>query len=184
MIQETVWLITLALMACITGVFIYVAINSSKPVDDYEAVQQRAYSLRTKFFWGLVVAGVIIYFATTQILPYAATRGTLPATAVEIDVVGKQWFWELSQQEARVGETVIFNVSSADVNHGLGIYDSELRLLAQTQAMPGYQNRLKFTFEEPGEYRLMCLEYCGLAHHVMITPFRVTSVTEENEYVQ
>jgi heme/copper-type cytochrome/quinol oxidase subunit 2 len=41
---------------------------------------------------------------------------------------------------------VEFQVTSADVNHGFGIYDRSGRLLAQTQAMPGITNRLVYTF--------------------------------------
>ena len=173
MIQETVWIISLTLMAIIAAVFIYVAVNSSKTVPDYTAVLARALSFRAKLFWTLLVAGLVIFFATTRVLPYAATRGATSADAVEIHVVGKQWFWELSQNEVEAGATVIFNVTAADVNHGMGIYDGELRLLAQTQAMPGYENKLKYTFDKPGRYRLMCMEYCGLAHHAMIIPFSV-----------
>ena len=171
--QQTVWLISLSLMAVITAVFVYVAVNSSKTVPDIDAVQARALGFRAKLFWVLLVAGVVIYIATTQVLPYATTRGEVTAGAVEIDAVGRQWFWQLSQSEVAAGTTVIFNVKTEDVNHGLGIYDSELRLLAQTQAMPGYENKLKYTFSEPGEYKLLCLEYCGLAHHSMIIPFNV-----------
>ena len=173
MIQETVWLISLSLMAIIAAVFIYVAINTSKTVPDYDAVVTRALSFRAKLFWTLLVAGVVIFFATTQVLPYATTRGEVTADAVEIDAIGKQWFWQLSQNQVEAGTTVIFNVTAEDVNHGMGIYDSELRLLAQTQAMPGYENKLKYTFNEPGQYRLMCMEYCGLSHHAMIIPFIV-----------
>ena len=173
MIQETVWFISLLLMAVIAAVFVYVAVNSSRTVQDYAAVQARALSFRARLFWLLLVVGAIIFFATTRVLPYASTHGVLAADAVEIDAVGRQWFWELSQNEVEAGATVIFNVTTEDVNHGMGIYDSELRLLAQTQAMPGYENKLQFTFNEPGEYKLMCLEYCGLAHHSMIIPFIV-----------
>ena len=173
MIQETVWLTSLSLMAIIAAIFIYVAVNSSKTAPDYNEVQKRALSFRAKLFWVLLVAGVIIFFATTQVLPYATTRGEVTADAVEIDAVGRQWFWQLSQNEVEAGTTVIFNVTTEDVNHGMGIYDSELRLLAQTQAMPGYENKLKYTFTEPGQYRLLCMEYCGLSHHTMIIPFNV-----------
>jgi len=34
--------------------------------------------------------------------------------------------------------------------------------------MPGYVNRLGYTFTETGEYEVLCLEYCGLAHHAMV----------------
>ena len=64
-------------------------------------------------------------------------------------------------------------VTSADVNHGFGIYDADLRLVAQTQAMPGYTNRLRHTFAAEGTYRVLCMEYCGLVHHNMITEIKV-----------
>ena len=92
-------------------------------------------------------------------------------------VVGHQWAWELDPGTIRVGERVEFQVTSADVNHGFGIYDPGGRLLAQTQAMPGYSNRLVHTFTAPGKHRILCLEYCGLVHHGMMLEFYVTDST-------
>ena len=40
-------------------------------------------------------------------------------------------------------------------------------LLAQTQAMPGYMNRMRITFDQPGTYTVLCLEFCGMSHHRM-----------------
>ncbi len=73
------------------------------------------------------------------------------------------------------GRPVEFRVTAGDVNHGMGVYDETLRLLVQVQAMPGFTNRLVYTFAEPGTYRLLCLEYCGLAHHGMIAELKVTA---------
>ena len=72
-------------------------------------------------------------------------------------------------------QSVRFDVTSADVNHGFGIYTREGRLVAQTQAMPGYVNRLRLQFDRPGTYRVMCLEFCGLSHHVMTGVIEVTA---------
>jgi cytochrome c oxidase subunit 2 len=58
------------------------------------------------------------------------------------------------------------------------MYDRSGRLLAQTQAMPGITNRLVYTFTQPGKYRILCLEYCGLAHHGMILELDVLGATE------
>ena len=44
-----------------------------------------------------------------------------------------------------------------------------MQMVAQTQAMPGYVNRLQYTFATPGTYHILCLEYCGLVHHAMMT---------------
>ena len=78
----------------------------------------------------------------------------------------------------RAGIPVQFEVTSGDVNHGVGIYDADDHLLTQTQAMPGVTNRLVHTFAQPGRYRILCLEYCGLAHHGMIAEFDVVGSGE------
>ena len=44
--------------------------------------------------------------------------------------------------------------------------------------MPGHTNRLAYTFTQPGKYRVLCLEYCGLAHHGMMTEFEVVAAKE------
>jgi len=175
MIQNVVLILTVSLMTVVIAVFIFVALNAGRDAGDYAPVQEKAYRLRARFFWLLLVAGVLITVVTTLDLPYAATRGELADTGRQIEVEGRQWYWQLSDQKARQGETVVFNVTTSDVNHGFGIYDPDMRLVGQTQAMPGYANSLKFRFEKPGTYKLLCMEYCGLAHHAMISEFNVGS---------
>ena len=48
-----------------------------------------------------------------------------------------------------VGAVVEFRVTTLDVNHGFSLYAPDGRLVAQTQAMPGYVNRLRVTFDNP-----------------------------------
>ena len=75
--------------------------------------------------------------------------------------------FEIDRNSVRVGELVEFHVTAQDVNHGFAIYKEKTRMVTQTQAMPGYVNRLQVRFTEPGDYELLCLEYCGVAHHDM-----------------
>ncbi|HCY42855.1 MAG TPA: hypothetical protein DHV48_16155 [Prolixibacteraceae bacterium] len=72
-----------------------------------------------------------------------------------------------SSIELPANQLIEFRVTSLDVNHGFAIYDQSNNLIAQTQAMPGYVNRLRWKFKEPGNYNILCLEYCGMAHQVM-----------------
>lgn len=177
MIQETVFIVTIALMGVVTAVFLFVALNASKPAVDYPPLQAKAYSIRSMFFWALTIAGVLITIMTTLDLPYAATRGAVADNVVDVNVKGSQWSWQLSEQSARAGDTVVFHVTASDVNHGLGVYDPDMRMVGQTQAMPGYVNLLEIKVDKPGTYKLLCMEYCGLAHHAMISEFTVTENT-------
>jgi len=173
MIHEVVFIVSLVLMGVVLYTFAYVAIKASHLQAEYAGIQARSYSIRSKVFWVLVIAGVVITTITTIDLPFAATRGDLVDVDRHIKVGGRQWFWEIENSQAKVDETVVFDVSAFDVTHGLGIYDPQMRLVGQTQAMPGYTNAIKITFKDAGIYKLLCMEYCGLAHHAMITNFTV-----------
>lgn len=179
MLHESVWLVSLALMGLILAVFLFVYSQSHVRENDYTPVQKRAYRLRARLFWVLVVTMVPAMLYNLIDLPYggAYAHGRTDTGPV-IDAVGHQWRWELSHDEVRVGELVVFRVTSADVNHGFGIYDTDLKLVAQAQAMPGYTNTMRHTFDRPGTYRVLCMEYCGIVHHNMIAEIKVVSAQE------
>lgn len=167
--QGIAWAITLAAIAVIGAVFIRIAVLAGGR-HDYGAVQAGAYRLRAWLFGGLLVAGVAIAGATLRTLPYAAAGGP-PAQVV--NAIGYQWYWEFDNETVTVGQPVEFRVTSVDVNHGFGIYDEATQLVAQVQAMPGRVNVLRHVFDRPGTYRIMCLEYCGIAHHDMVGEIEV-----------
>jgi cytochrome c oxidase subunit II len=58
---------------------------------------------------------------------------------------------------------VTFRVTSTDVVHGFQIVGSN----ANTMVIPGYVSQFTTVFDTPGEYLIVCNEYCGTAHHVM-----------------
>lgn len=171
MYQEAAWFLSLGSIAVIAAVFGWVVAGSRDRVD-YQQIQTGGYSWRKRLFLSLVAIGIPITGWTLVDLPYGAHE-KLGSDAVHVRATGYQWFWELEKSSARVGQPVVFHVETADVTHGFGIYDESMRLLAQTQAMPGYSNKLVYTFEQPGKYQILCLEYCGVAHHQMKAEFTV-----------
>lgn len=142
--------------------------------EDYGPVQGRAYRIRAVFFWILILVGLPISVWLLRAMPYAEAA----AGAQIVNATGEQWYWDLDREEVEAGVPVTFNVTSIDVNHGFGLYNEAGRLEAQVQAMPGYVNHLTHTFETPGIYRVLCLEFCGLAHHGMIAELTVTATGE------
>jgi cytochrome c oxidase subunit 2 len=174
MLQQIVWTISLALMMLVGFGWSYAILRSGKREEDYAPLQQRAYRLRSRLFWVLVAVFGTPMAYTLIDLPYDAIRPAQGAGAVqEIRATGRMWQWEISEDHVEAGRPVVFQVTSADVNHGFGIYDPDMKIVAQTQAMPGVTNTLRHTFNREGTYRVMCLEYCGLAHHNMIAEFTV-----------
>ncbi len=61
------------------------------------------------------------------------------------------------------GETYRLLVSSTDVQHGLSFQPVNLNF----QVLPGYLYVIEITPDRPGEYPMICNEFCGLGHHVM-----------------
>lgn len=131
--------------------------------------------LRRRLFYVTGVLVLIIFAASVRWLPYAFIREpVMGRPAVTIRVLAQQWAWTLSRDKIPAGVPIEFDVTSGDVNHGFGVYDSQGHLVAQTQAMPGYTNRLIFTFAQPGIYDLRCLELCGTPHFLMESAITVT----------
>lgn len=170
-LQSEAWLVTLAGIGLVTLGFLYVIVRAGKAADASE-VKHRAYALRGWLFVALVVFGVGVTWATLRRFPIP-DQGTDAASAQVVHVVARQWAWEISPAEVSAGIPVEFNVTSSDVNHGFAIYGPDDRIAIQTQAMPGFTNRLLYTFAVPGTYRILCLEYCGLAHHGMLGEVKV-----------
>jgi cytochrome c oxidase subunit II len=61
------------------------------------------------------------------------------------------------------GRRVRFRITSPDVLHGFQIVGTNVNLTVA----PGYVSEGSATFTEPGEYLVVCNEYCGLGHHNM-----------------
>ncbi|WP_066384322.1 cupredoxin domain-containing protein [Neobacillus mesonae] len=167
MYQSIAWYATLFFVFLIGLAFAFVY-GESRKLKEYASIQEKGYKIRKFYFLALVA---IMGFATSlslSRLPYHAQHALAESTGKVVDVKGVQFAWELSDENFTVGEPVEFRVTSKDVTHGFGLYDSDLELIGQTQAMPKYTNVLSVTFDKPGTYKIMCLEYCSTGHHVMI----------------
>jgi cytochrome c oxidase subunit II len=173
MYQAIAWQITLLLVSVVLFIFAYVALHVS-PTEEYIPIQRTAARLRGILFWGLVIFFVpVIVYSLSDLPYYPSLKGV--GTPQVVDVIGYQWRWNITPNRVIAQRPVEFRVTGGDVNHGFGLYDANLRLITQTQAMPGYTNVVYHTFAAPGTYRVLCLEYCGLAHHGMMAEIVVVA---------
>lgn len=171
-VQLAVGVIFLVLALGVVAVLIAVARHAHGPALTYAEVTKPGYAVRRVWLWIVLCAATAAFAASLLALPYPQTAGAGPALPAQ--VVGHQYYWQMSQTSFHVGQAIDFAVTSADVNHGFGIYDPRGVLIAQVQAMPSYVNHLRVTFTMPGTYIVRCLEYCGQLHHLMEIPLTVT----------
>jgi cytochrome c oxidase subunit 2 len=99
-----------------------------------------------------------------------------PADLV-VDVVGKQWWWEIrygdtvpgrtfttaNELHLPVGKRVELRLTSTDVIHSFWIPE----LHGKTDLIPGRENVAWIEASRPGEYGGQCAEYCGTQHATM-----------------
>lgn len=167
--QSTAVWVTVVSIAVIASCFGWVLVNS-KGAAALENIAPKAYRLRTVLLVIVLFAGAVLAYQTMRPWPH---NGEAAPTVKRFHINSMQWAWEMEPQQLVAGDEVEFSVTSKDVNHGFGLYDPNDKLVAQVQAMPGFENRVRYRFVTPGTYQILCMEYCGLAHHRMVTSIEV-----------
>lgn len=182
--QRTVLVTFLAFTAVIVIVFAWIGLSTANPT---EVDVKRAYSVRTVFFVVATAAVVAVLALTFPGVPYASASAKADRV---VYVAARQFEFVFSDEPATsdaeltrvatrrqldlpAGTLVEFRVTALDVTHGFGLYGPHRELVAQTQAMPGYFNRLLVRLPEAGSYKVLCLEYCAAGHHLMQTDLNV-----------
>lgn len=92
----------------------------------------------------------------------------------EAYVVARTFTYEPREIEVPVGSEVTIYVTSADVQHGFKVQDTNVNM----QIVPGQVSKLTYTFDRVGEFPYICTEYCGIGHAAMFGVVRVTQPGE------
>jgi cytochrome c oxidase subunit 2 len=97
--------------------------------------------------------------------PAFAERGVSTRPDGRIVVTGISMTFAFQPAEIRVpaNRPITFRLTSSDVQHGFQIVGTN----ANTMVIPGYVSEFTTVFKRPGEYLIVCNEYCGLGHHIM-----------------
>jgi cytochrome c oxidase subunit II len=82
---------------------------------------------------------------------------------LEVVAIGRAWSFQPAEVRVPAGVDITFTATSADVLHGFNIEGTRLNMML----IPGQISRNSYRFDEPGEYLLICHEFCGLGHHMM-----------------
>lgn len=85
----------------------------------------------------------------------------------EVHMVAKMWAFDPPEVRLPPGADVDLYLSALDVTHGLYIEHTNVNLMA----VPGSVNFARVRFSHPGEYNVICHEYCGAGHQLMMGKF-------------
>ena len=143
------------------------------------------------FIWGLVMFFMMIYwhatgaqnlatetYRTTPNAYYAKVEKNIadwqvrelngvpvikPPAGADVYMLGRMWLWYPVLEFER-GQSYRLHLSSLDLQHGFSLQPININV----QVHPGYDHVLTVTPDKSGEYSIVCNEYCGLGHHMML----------------
>ncbi len=101
----------------------------------------------------------------------------------EVYVVSATFFFQPDPIEIPAESEVTFYVTSRDVIHSFTVVGTN----TNTMVIPGEVSAMTVEFDEPGEYGIVCNEYCGAGHHdmegelIVLDPEEFEERQEEND---
>ena len=122
---------------------------------------------------------VLVLFLTTARILFAIQDQKMPSSALDVDAVGHQFWWEF--RYAKLGFTAAnelhvplstdqaqmitsLNLLSADVVHSFWVP----ALFGKTDMFPNQVNHIWFNPDKPGMYVGQCAQFCGVEHAKML----------------
>jgi cytochrome c oxidase subunit 2 len=156
------------------------------PKDDSEPPQIYG-STQIELAWTVIpVLIVVVLFLTTARILFAIEDQKMPPTAVDVDVVGHQFWWEYHYSKlgftaanelhvpvssGQAPMTTSLNLLSADVDHSFWVP----ALSGKTDLIPNQVNHIWFNPDKTGMYVGQCAQFCGVQHAKMLLRVYVQS---------
>jgi len=87
----------------------------------------------------------------------------LPDGTIEVQMAAIMFSFVPNEIHVPAHRPIRFRLTSADVTHGFLIAGTN----ANAMLVPGYISQFTTVFNRPGDYLVVCHEFCGNGHHVM-----------------
>ncbi len=137
--------------------------------------------------WTLIPTLIVMALFYYGWAGYKALR-TVPADALEVGVKARMWSWIFEYPNGKrssvlyvpAGKPVKLDMTSVDVIHSL--YIPAFRIKMDT--VPGMQTYAWFKTDGPGEFDILCAEYCGLKHANMLSVVKAVEPDEFRKWLE
>jgi cytochrome c oxidase subunit 2 len=96
--------------------------------------------------------------ATDRGMPVVA-----PPPGSHVYLQASMWSWTPILQ-LEEGARYTLHLSSVDLNHGFNLQPMNINF----QVVPGYDYGLEVTPTAAGDFHIVCNEFCGVGHHLMV----------------
>jgi cytochrome c oxidase subunit II len=173
--------ITLGIFLVVSGLLLYALIRfRHRPEDSKREPAQIYGSNQIELSWTVIpILIVVMLFLTTTRIILDTEAIPKPASALDITVIGHQFWWEyrypklgvVTANELHVPISdpsaptpTYLEMSSADVSHSFWVP----RLAGKMDVIPNRVNTMWIDPQQPGVYLGQCAQYCGTQHAKML----------------
>ena len=183
-----------AIIAILVGIFImvatvYVAVRFRYRAGKNENPKQTHGNSRLEIGWTIIPALLLAVIAVPTVATIFDLADEPAPDALEVTVVGKQWWWEFqypgqnvvtaNEMHIPVGRDIAIKLKACDqglcnVIHSFWVPE----LAGGRDVVPGRTNTMVLSAEVPGTSLGQCKEYCGLSHANM--RFRVIAQSKSD----
>jgi cytochrome c oxidase subunit II len=187
-VSHFVLLITGAIFVTVGGLLAYVVIRFRARDADREHEPAQVYgSTQVELAWTVIpVLIVVVLFLTTARIIFAIQDAPKPASALDVTVVGHQFWWEFRYPGLKIvtanelhipastpqhPEPAFLRLLSADVDHSFWVP----QLGGKTDLIPNHPNAMWMDPTQPGLYLGQCAQFCGVEHAKMLLRVYVDS---------
>jgi cytochrome c oxidase subunit 2 len=189
--------ITTLIFVVVAGLLVYaiVKFRATRANADREPAQVYG-STQIELAWTVVpVLIVIVLFAATARVIHAIQDAPQPPTAVDVTVIGHQFWWEyryptlgvVTANELHVPVSdpsrprpTVLRLLSADTDHSFWIP----QLAGKTDLIPNRVNYLWMDPRRPGVFLGQCAQYCGTQHAKMLQRVSVDAPDEFDAWIR
>ena len=177
-----------AVFIFVEGILVWTLIKFRKRPGQPEPVHVHG-NTTLEIAWTVIPLVILILIAIPTIQTIFKTQATARSDALQVEVIGHQWWWEFRYPQYQVvtanelylpvGRTVNFTMTSKDVIHSFWIPS----LSGKRDVMPNHTNYLWFSPDSSGSnaWNGACAEFCGTSHaNMKFRTFTVSSADFES----
>jgi cytochrome c oxidase subunit 2 len=164
----------------VAGLLAFTIVRFRRKADDGHEPAQVYGSSRIEIAW--TVIPILIVFVLTMVtarVVIAIQNKRVPADALQVTVIGRQWWWEIRYQDLGIvtanelhvpvstaaKPTLTFlKLESADVAHSFWVP----QFSGKTDLIPNRTNTMWIDPRQEGTFLGNCAEYCGMQHANML----------------
>ena len=196
-LSQFVVAISAAIFVVVFGLLAYAVFRFRKRSNDDGREPPQVYgSTQIELAWTIIpVLIVLVLFLTTARVIAAVQEPPAPPGAIQVTVIGHQFWWEyrypglnvVTANELHVPVSdpasptpTYLRLLSADTDHSFWVP----RLAGKTDLLPNQSNRMWIEPRETGLYLGQCAQYCGTQHAKMLLRVYVHSRADFDRWVR